>query len=231
MVMVKFLRLYDIIGVRRLGKPKEVSKKMFYLFVKRVFDIVVSLVGLIFLVPVALIIKIAYLCEKDTHPIIYGQTRIGKDEKEFKILKFRSMVWDADEKLEELLKKEKYRKQWEEFRKIDDDPRITKVGKIIRRGSIDEIPQFINVFLGQMSMIGPRPLVPGELKSYKGKKEIYYSVKPGITGYWATRGRSDNDYGDRLKMEYYYVENRGFLLDIKIIFRTIRAVFIGDGAK
>ncbi|MBO7720732.1 sugar transferase [Candidatus Saccharibacteria bacterium] len=231
MSMVKFLRLYDIIGVRRLGKPKEVSKKMFYLFVKRVFDIVVSLVGLIFLVPVALIIKIAYLCEKDTHPIIYGQTRIGKNEKEFKILKFRSMVWDADEKLEELLKKEKYRKQWEEFRKIDDDPRVTKVGKTIRIGSIDETPQFINVFLGQMSLIGPRPLVPGELKAHKGKKEIYYSVKPGITGYWATRGRSDVDYDDRLKMEYFYVENCGLILDIKILFRTVRAIFKKNGAK
>ena len=97
--------------------------------------------------------------------------------------------------------------------------------------NIDEFPQFINVFLGQMSLIGPRPLVPGELKAYKGKKEIYYSVKPGITGYWATRGRSDIDYDDRLKMEYFYVENCGLILDIKILFRTVRAIFKKNGAK
>ena len=195
------------------------------------FDIVASLLGVILLVPVAIIIKIAYLCSGDMHPIFYRQVRVGKDGKEFKIIKFRSMVWNASEMLEEMLKKEKYRKQWEEFQKIDDDPRITKVGTYIRRGSIDEIPQFVNVLLGQMSVVGPRPLVPGEIKEHKGDQVKYCSVKPGMTGYWATRGRSDNDYGDRLKMEYYYVENQSFLLDIKILFRTVRIVIRGDGAK
>ena len=205
--------------------------KMFYFCIKRLFDIVASLLGVILLVPVAIIIKIAYLCSGDMHPIFYRQVRVGKDGKEFKIIKFRSMVWNASEMLEEMLKKEKYRKQWEEFQKIDDDPRITKVGNYIRRGSIDEIPQFVNVLLGQMSVVGPRPLVPGEIKEHKGDQVKYCSVKPGMTGYWATRGRSDNDYGDRLKMEYYYVENQSFLLDIKILFRTVRIVIRGDGAK
>lgn len=205
--------------------------KMFYFCVKRLFDIVFSLLGVILLVPVAIIIKIAYLCSGDMHPIFYRQVRVGKDGKEFKIIKFRSMVWNASEMLEEMLKKEKYRKQWEEFQKIDDDPRITKVGNYIRRGSIDEIPQFVNVLLGQMSVVGPRPLVPGEIKEHKGDQVKYCSVKPGMTGYWATRGRSDNDYGDRLKMEYYYVENQSFLLDIKILFRTVRIVMKREGAK
>lgn len=204
---------------------------MFYFCVKRLFDIIASLLGVILLVPVAIIIKIAYLCSGDMHPIFYRQVRVGKDGKEFKIIKFRSMVWNASEMLEEMLRKEKYRKQWEEFQKIDDDPRITKVGNYIRRGSIDEIPQFVNVLLGQMSVVGPRPLVPGEIKEHKGDQVKYCSVKPGMTGYWATRGRSDNDYGDRLKMEYYYVENQSFLLDIKILFRTVRIVVRGDGAK
>ena len=171
------------------------------------------------------------MCTGDFHRIIYGQTRVGKNGKEFKLYKFRSMVWDADAKLEELLKKEKYKKQWEEYQKLDDDPRITKIGKAIRRGSIDEIPQFINVLLGQMSIIGPRPLVPGEIKMHKGDAKKYNSVKPGMTGYWATRGRSDVDYDERLKMEYYYIDNQSFTLDIKIFFRTIKAIFRKDGSK
>ena len=141
------------------------------------------------------------------------------------------MAWDAEKQLEKLLEKKKYREQWEAYQKLDHDPRITKVGKVIRRLSIDEVPQFVNLFLGQMSLVGPRPLVPGELKEHQGKAEIYESVKPGITGYWAVRGRSNNDYEDRLKMEYYYVENCSILLDIKIIFWTAGAVFRKDGAK
>ena len=202
-----------------------------YLFFKRVFDILISLVGVLILIPVAIVIKIAYMVNGDFHRILFVQPRVGKNEKIFKLYKFRSMAWDADEQLDQLLKKEKYRKQWEKYQKLEDDPRITKVGKIIRRGSIDEMPQFLNVLFGQMSLIGPRPLVPGELKKHKGKKEIYFKVKPGITGYWATRGRSDLDYEDRLHMEYYYVENQSFMLDIKIFFRTIKAIFRKDGAK
>ena len=202
-----------------------------YKFFKRLFDIFVGLLGLIILVPVTMIIKIAYVCTGDYHRIIYGQTRVGKEGKEFRIYKFRSMVWNADEELQTLLKKKKYREQWERYQKIDNDPRITKVGKIIRSGSIDEMPQFLNVFLGQMSLIGPRPLIPGELKAHKGDPKKYYAVRPGITGYWTTRGRSDVDYEDRLKMEYYYVDNQSFALDIKIFFRTIKAVFRKDGEK
>ncbi|MBQ8984449.1 sugar transferase [Candidatus Saccharibacteria bacterium] len=204
---------------------------MVYKFFKRLFDIVFGLIGLVLLIPLTLILKVAYMCTGDFHRIIYGQTRVGKNGKEFRLYKFRSMVWDADARLEELLKKEKYKKQWEEYQKLDNDPRITKIGKVIRRGSIDEIPQFINVLLGQMSIIGPRPLVPGEIKMHKGDAKKYNSVKPGMTGYWATRGRSDVDYDERLKMEYYYIDNQSFTLDIKIFFRTIKAVFRKDGSK
>ncbi|MBR5408625.1 sugar transferase [Candidatus Saccharibacteria bacterium] len=206
-------------------------QRTIYLFFKRAFDIVIGLIGLLILIPAIIIIKIAYMCTGDFHRVIYGQTRVGKGGKEFKIYKFRSMVYDADKQLKDLLEKKKYRAQWEKYQKLEDDPRITKVGKVIRRGSIDEIPQFLNILLGQMSLIGPRPLVPGELKQHKGNPEIYNSVKPGMTGYWATRGRSDIDYEDRLKMEYYYIENQSFLLDTKIFFRTIRAVFRKEGTK
>lgn len=204
---------------------------MLYRFFKRLFDIVCGLIGLVVLIPVTLIVKIAYMCTGDFHRIFYAQERVGYKGKHFKILKFRSMAWDAEEQLEELLKKKKYREQWEAFQKLDHDPRITKVGKVIRRGSIDEFPQFLNVLIGQMSLVGPRPLVPGELEEHKGNPEIYESVKPGITGYWAVRGRSNNDYDDRLKMEYYYAKNRKLSLDLKIIIWTFRAVIKKDGAK
>ena len=146
------------------------------------------------------------------------------------------MVPNADEVLAKLLKQKKYRKQWEEFQKLDDDPRITKVGKVIRKGSIDEFPQFINVLLGQMSMVGPRPLIPGELKEHGGKAkdiEKYQSVKPGVTGYWAMRIRSDNssDYNERLKLEYYYIDNCSPVLDIRILFHTVGTVLKQKGAK
>lgn len=204
---------------------------MVYKFFKRLFDLMCGIVGIILLVPITLVVKIAYMLTGDFHRIFYTQERVGLRGKRFRILKFRSMAWDAEEQLEKLLEKKRYREQWEAYQKLDHDPRITKVGKVIRRLSIDEVPQFVNLFLGQMSLVGPRPLVPGELKEHKGKAEIYESVKPGITGYWAVRGRSNNDYEDRLKMEYYYVENCGVLLDLKIIFWTAGAVFRKDGAK
>ena len=209
----------------------EVKTQMFYALIKRLFDIMAGIIGVVIFIPAYLLIRIAYVFRGDFHRIVYSQIRLGKRGKKFHILKFRSMVWNAESQLEELLKQEKYREQWEKFQKLEDDPRITKVGKIIRRGSIDEIPQFVNVLFGQMAMVGPRPLVPGELEEHKGDPCKYLSVKPGMTGYWATRGRSDNDYDDRLKMEYYYVENRGFLLDLKILFRTVKIVIKGSGAK
>lgn len=209
---------------------------MVYTCVKRLGDILISLVGTIILIPLTLIIKLAYICTGDFHPIFYTQERIGKNGKVFKIIKYRSMVPNADEALKKLLEQKKYRKQWEEYQKIDDDPRITKVGKFIRKGSIDEFPQFINVLLGQMSMVGPRPLIPGELKKHGGKAkdiEKYQSIKPGVTGYWAMRIRSDksSDYDERLKLEYFYIDNRSLFLDARIIFLTVGTVLRQEGAQ
>ncbi len=209
---------------------------MIYACVKRLSDILIGLVGLIILIPLTVIIKLVYICTGDFHPIFYTQERIGKNGKTFKIIKYRSMIPNADESLEKLLEQKKYRDQWEEYQKLDNDPRITKVGKIIRNGSIDEFPQFVNVLLGQMSMVGPRPLVPGELKEHGGKAkdiEKYQSVKPGVTGYWAMRIRSDknSDYDERLKLEYFYIENRGIVLDVKILFRTVGTVLRQKGAQ
>lgn len=202
-----------------------------YKFFKRVLDIIIGLVGLIVLVPVWLIVKICYMYTGDFHRVIFSQKRVGKNGKVFKIYKFRSMVWDAEKKLKELLKQKKYKEEWDEYQKLGDDPRTTKIGKIIRKGSIDEIPQFFNVLIGQMSVVGPRPLVPGELEEHGGDPKKYNSVKPGMTGYWTTRGRSDVDYKKRLKLEYYYIDHQSFALDVKIFFRTIGAVFRKSGAK
>ena len=146
------------------------------------------------------------------------------------------MVPNAKESLDHLLKQKKYRDQWEKFQKIDNDPRITKIGKFIRKSSIDEFPQFVNVLLGQMSLVGPRPLIPGELEEHGVKAQDiakYQSVKPGITGYWAMRVRSssNSDYAERLKLEYFYIDNRSLPLDTKIFFKTFGTVFLHKGAK
>ena len=205
--------------------------QFFYFAIKRLFDILVSLVGILFLIPIYLIIRIAYFLTGDFHRIVYSHTRIGLNGKPFKLYKFRSMVYNADEVLKELLKKPKYKKEWNEFHKLSYDPRITKVGKFIRVASIDETPQFINILLGDLSLIGPRPLVPGELDVNHGNHALYESVRPGITGWWAVNGRSATTFKKRLELEYYYIKNIGFKIDMKIIFKTIKIVLNGDGAK
>ncbi len=202
-----------------------------YPFLKRSFDVFFSLMGIIFLIPLTIIIKIAYICSGDFHSIFYTQTRIGKNGRSFKIFKFRTMIPNADKALKEILHNPKYKREWKLYHKLENDPRITKVGRLIRRGSIDEFPQMINVLLGNLSLVGPRPLIPGEIESYNGEKELYESVKPGITGWWAVNGRSNMECGARLALEYYYVNNQSFLLDSKIFFRTIGAIFSRNGAK
>ena len=142
------------------------------------------------------------------------------------------MIWNADEVLHNvLLKQKKYKEEWDKYQKLNDDPRITKVGKLLRKTSLDELPQFINVLKGDMSLIGPRPLIEGELDAHKGNHEIYESVRPGISGWWAANGRSATDYEKRLELEYYYCENCSLLLDIRCIFKTIKVVLFRDGAK
>ena len=202
----------------------------FYLIVKRAVDIIGGIVGIVLLLPITLIVKIICLFSGDTGRIFYRQKRVGQNGKEIKIWKYRTMVKNADTMLEEMLKDEKWRVQWDANQKFEDDPRITRAGKLLRRTSIDELPQLINVFLGDMSLIGPRPLVEGELEAHNGLK-IYQRVKPGITGWWACNGRSNIDYRERLELEYYYVKNCSLSLDILCIFRTILAVLKRDGAQ
>jgi len=208
----------------------KVDRKL-YFFVKRIFDVIGALFGLLAIIPVAIITKISYLCSGDKKSIFYKQTRVGKDGKLIYIYKFRSMVYNADEILVELLKDEKYKNEWELYQKFENDPRITKVGNILRKTSLDELPQFINVLKGDMSLIGPRPLVPGELDLHNGNHKIYESVRPGVSGWWACNGRSATTYKKRLELEYYYCENCSLLLDIKCVLLTIKAVIFKYGAK
>lgn len=220
----------DVIEINTKSKEKVKSKKL-YFAVKRVFDILISLIGMVFIIPIALIVKISYIITGDFHSIFYRQKRIGKNGKKIYIFKFRTMVYNADEELKKLLKIKKYKEQWKQNQKLDNDPRITKAGKVLRKLSLDEVPQFINVFIGDMSLIGPRPLVDGEIEEHDGNHEIYESVKPGITGWWAANGRSATDYEKRLELEYYYAKNCSISLDIKCIFRTIKALITRHGAK
>ena len=202
-----------------------------YFFIKRLFDILMSIIGIIAMIPIALIVKISYMLTGDFNSIFYKQKRIGKNGEEFNFYKFRSMVPNSKEMLEEMLKDSKYKKEWEKNQKFENDPRITKAGKILRKTSLDEMPQFLNVLKNDMSLIGPRPLIPGELDFHDGDHSIYEAMKPGITGWWASHGRSDTTYEERLKLEYFYVNNCSLSLDIKCIVATVMAVICKKGAK
>ena len=207
-------------------------KKIIYLIWKRIGDILVSLVGLVFLIPIAIVIKIAYICTGDFHKIIFVQDRIGKNGKHFKFYKFRSMVPNADEVLfKTLAKDEKLAEEYSMNKKLKNDPRITKIGRIIRKFSIDEMPQFINVFLGDMSLIGNRPYLPREKKDMGKHYDEIIKTKPGLTGYWQVSGRNDVTFKRRLELEAYYSKHAGFKMDIKIFFKTFKVVLFGKGAK
>lgn len=221
-----------IMDLEQQGVQKVSLRELGYRFIKRTFDIVCGLIGLICLIPLTILVKIISVCSGDHKSIFYTQKRIGKNGREFKLYKFRSMVPNADEILEQTLKMDKVRaEEWKKYQKFEHDPRITKIGNILRKTSLDEVPQFINILKGDMSMIGPRPLVPGELDLHDGNHEIYESVRPGITGWWACNGRSATTYAERLELEYYYVKNKSLWLDIKCVFKTISAVLTKKGAK
>ena len=181
-----------------------IIKRHMYFGVKRMFDLVCSLVGILFLIPLTILVKICYVCSGDFHSIFFRQKRLGKDGKVIRIFKFRTMVPNAEEILKEWLKSNpEKREEYLRDRKIDNDPRITKIGKLLRKASLDEFPQFLNIFLGDMSLIGPRPVVLDEIEKYGKDKDKFLSMRPGLTGYWASNGRSNISYEERVKMELF----------------------------
>ncbi|ENZ03201.1 sugar transferase [Clostridium thermobutyricum] len=194
-----------------------------YEVVKRISDIFLSLIGLIILSPILLIVAIAIKLESQG-PLIFSQERVGKDRKNFKMYKFRSMVVNA----EEIKKKLKHKNEMSgPMFKMKDDPRITRVGKFIRKTSIDELPQLVNVIKGDMSLVGPRPSLPEEVKEFEPWMMKRFEVKPGLTCYWQVNGRNKIGFEDWMKLDIYYVNNRSVAVDTKLIFKTFFVLF-GD---
>lgn len=206
---------------KRLERPET------YKFVKRFFDIVLASIGMIVLSPIFLIISLAIKLESKG-PIFFKHTRIGKDGKIIKIYKFRSMVNNAEDMIKEFTPEQM--KEYRENYKLTNDPRITKVGKFLRKTSLDELPQLINIIKGDLSIIGPRPVVSDELKKYGTNTRKFLSVTPGLTGYWAANGRSCTSYEQRMQMELFYIDNFSLKMDIKVFFKTIEAVIKREGA-
>ncbi|MED0717290.1 sugar transferase [Aeribacillus composti] len=193
-------------------------------------DIVGAIIGLILTSPLFLIISIFYLFGDSKGPIFFKQIRVGKHGKKFYIYKFRSMIIKAEEKLK--ADKELYEKYLRNNYKLEphEDPRITNLGRFLRKTSLDEIPQLINVLKGEMSLVGPRPVVVEELREYGDRVNEFLSIKPGMTGYWAVSGRSNIDYPERVDLELYYVYNQSLYLDVKIIIKTFLIVLLKRGA-
>lgn len=216
------------ISIMSTKKYKEIlTQKVLYISIKRIIDVVFSILALILLAPVFAIIALAIKIESKG-PVFFKHTRVGKNGKIIKIYKFRTMVENAEELIQNFTPEQM--KEYKEHYKLAKDPRITKVGRFLRKTSIDELPQFINIVKGEMSLIGPRPVVQEELKKYGINTEKFLSVTPGLTGYWAANGRSCTSYEERMKMELYYVDNMNLKMDIKIFFKTIASVLRREGA-
>ena len=198
-----------------------------YRLIKRIFDFILSLIGIAIMSPLFLIISIMIKCDTKG-PVFFKQRRIGLNGKPLYIYMFRTMVTNAEDLIASFTPEQK--KEWEESYKLKDDPRITRVGKILRKTSLDELPQLINIIKGEMSIIGPRPVVEEELSWYGNDVDLVLSVKPGLTGWWAVNGRSEVPYPKRCDLELYYVKNASLALDVRILLGTLKVVFSQRGA-
>ena len=204
----------------------KISKKV-YIKIKRVIDVILASVALILLSPLFVIIAIAIKIDSKG-PVFFAHKRIGKNGKIIKLYKFRSMVINAEELIKSFTPEQM--KEYKENYKLTNDPRITKVGKFLRKTSLDELPQLINIINGDLSIIGPRPVIADELEKYGTNKDKFLSVTPGLTGYWAANGRSNTTYEQRMEMELYYIDNLSLKMDIKVFFKTILSVVKKEGA-
>lgn len=220
--------------IEEVGKTEEIVVRggKAYAFFKRCFDIVSSFVVILLSSWLMLILALIVACSSGGH-VIYKDKRVGKKGKKINVYKFRTMVIDAESNIDRYLSPEQ-KLIWEKERKLDNDPRITKIGKFLRKTSLDELPQLFNILFGTLSVVGPRPITEQELSNFtEYQQEKLLSVRPGLTGYWQVYGRSSATYetGERQKQELAYLSKRGFFYDLKLIFLTIPAVLRHDGAK
>ena len=214
----------SIVKIQKLIKAIQIGTK-------RIADICLSIIGIMLLIPMSTVIFVINLLTANKGSVFYKHKRVGKNGKMFTMYKFRTMYEGADKDLEQIFNKNKeYKEEWEKSFKLQKDPRVTKVGKFLRRTSIDEIPQFINVLKGDMSIVGPRPVTTKEIEKFGIAKEKVLSMKPGITGYWATHGRTNTTYDERIKMEEMYIDKFSLMLDFRILLKTVITVIRKDGA-
>jgi Undecaprenyl-phosphate galactose phosphotransferase WbaP len=224
-----WMAVRDFDGI--LGFVTSHKLTMFWnLGIKRFMDLAIVIIGGVILFPlfllIALLIKLS-----SPGPALYGHTRRGMNGKPFTAYKFRSMVSNSGEILQKLLDSDpEIKKEWEASHKLKDDPRITGIGKILRRTSFDEFPQLINILKGEMSLIGPRPIVDEEVEKYGEDYNRIFSVKPGLTGLWQVSGRSDTDYAERVSFDTYYLQSWSVWLDVWVLFKTFGVVIRGKGA-
>lgn len=211
--------------------PEKTDNLLIGKILKRLIDILGGIVGTIVLIPLTIGIAIANLICKDNGPIFYSQYRMGKNGKLFKMYKYRSMVVGADEKLKKYLEEnEEARKEYKKYKKLKHDQRVTKVGEFIRKTSLDEFPQFINVLKGDMSLVGPRPYLEREKEDMNGYYKYITTCKPGLTGLWQISGRSDVDFATRIDLDMQYYYNHSLNGDIKILFKTAMKLVKREGA-
>ena len=224
-----WMSLRDFDGV--LGFVTSNKLKMpWNLFIKRFMDITITIIVGIILSPFLFLIAV-FIKLGSPGPVLYAHERLGRDGKPFKIYKFRSMAVNSDERLKKILDScPETRKEWEENHKLKNDPRVTKVGKFLRRTSFDEFPQLLNILKGEMSLVGPRPITAEEVKKYGKDFKRIFSVKPGLTGMWQVSGRSEIDYATRISYDTYYLQSWSVWLDVWVLFKTFGAVLRRKGA-
>lgn len=223
--MMKTLKNGAVTGDLVLSK-KIIEHQYTYMFFKRIFDIILSLIGLIVIAIPGLVISLfIYACDRG--PVFYTQERVGKNGKRFKIYKFRSMYVNADTLLEKL--KEKNEVTGPMF-KMKNDPRVTSVGRFLRKTSLDELPQLLNVLRGDMSLVGPRPPLPSEVEEYSEYDKQRLWVIPGCTGLWQATERNNVGFAEMVELDLKYIQNRSLFLDAKIIFLTFLVIIHPNGA-
>ena len=215
-------------GEKDMSMGERNKNRRFYHLVKRMIDVVLSLFGLVLISPFVVIIAILIKIDSKG-PVFFKHHRIGKNGKPFSMYKFRTMKDGAEAMINDFTPEQL--EEWSENFKLKDDPRITRIGKFLRKTSLDELPQLINILRGDMSIVGPRPVIEVELEEYGNDKDEFLSIRPGLTGWWASNGRSEISYPERCSYELYYVRNESFWLDVKVMFLSVFSVFLHKGAR